>query len=610
MSPRPNEPDSKNLLVAIALSLAVLLGFQFLYAGPQEEARRAAAEAEAAKAPPSPAAAVPGGAAAPATAAAAAGAAPAAGQPAAAPAAPVIQAPRIPLETEALRGTINAAGARIDQVWLERYRETVQPGSADVKLLHPQGSADGFYAFFGWSSAGGTAGALPGPDTVWTVPAGARLTTATPVTLTYDNGAGLVFSRRISVDDNYLLTFEDTVTNRTAAPVAIQPYGAIRRHSPTNEPPDPVNHQGVVGVLDGKLEKLKYREMEDGKSVQMATTGGWMGFTDRYWFAGLIPDQTERVSAAFKMTLMPGEEVFETSYVGSGVSVAPGASATKVQKLYVGSKNVDTLRAYEASLNLPRFDDAVDWGMFWFLTRPFYLLLAFFHDLIGNIGLAILAVTVVVKVVTFPLVYTSYKSFARLRDLAPKMKEMQERFAADKQRQQQEMIKLYQAEKINPVAGCVPILLQMPIFFALFKVLSISLELRHAPFYGWIPDLSAKDPTTVFNLFGLLPFDPTSWPFIGALLGIGAWPILYGISYWLLMKMQPPATDQLQRQIFAMMPWIFVIVFAGFGSGLVIYYTWSNLLTILQQYVIAKRTGSSNPIDEFFAKLKARGKPA
>ena len=223
--------------------------------------------------------------------------------------------------------------------------------------------------------------------------------------------------------------------------------------------------------------------------------------------------------------------------------------------------------------------------------------------------MAILIVTVVVKVVTFPLVYSSYKSFARMRDLAPKMTEIKERFAADAARQQQEIMKMYKDEKINPVAGCIPSLLTMPIFFALFKVLSVSLELRHTPFYGWIPDLSAKDPTTVFNLFGLLPFDPTSLPVIGAFLGIGAWPILYGISFWLQMKMQPPATDPIQKQVFGMMPWIFVIVFAGFGSGLVIYYTWSNLLTILQQYIIAKRTGASTPIDEFFAKL-GKKKPA
>jgi YidC/Oxa1 family membrane protein insertase len=598
MSPRPNEPDMKNLLMALLLSVAVLGAFQLFWAGPEEARRKAAAEAAAPAAQTAPA--VPG---APASAAAPApGASTAAPAPAAAAAPPAV---RIPVESQALVGSINAAGARFDEIDLQRYKTTLN-GTEDVNLLHPQGSADGYYAFFGWNAVDGGAGALPSPNTVWTVPAGARLTPATPVTLTWSNGAGLTFTRQISMDENYLLTVRDTVANTGANAVTLQPYGAIRRHAKTNEPPDPVNHQGVVGVLDGKLEKLKYRDMEKGEAVSMATTGGWLGFTDRYWMAALIPDQTERVDAAFKITRLPGEEVFETSYLGSGIAIAPGQSATKTQHLYAGSKQVDTLRAYGTSLGLPRFDDGVDWGMFWFLTRPFYALLDFFHGLIGNIGLAILAVTVVVKVVTFPLVYTSYKSFARLRDLAPKMKEMQERFAADKQRQQQEMIKLYQTEKINPVAGCVPILLQMPIFFALFKVLSISLELRHADFFGWVNDLSARDPTSIFNLFGLLPYSVNNLPFLGDGLVIGAWPILYGASYWLLMKMQPPATDPLQRQIFGMMPWLFVIIFAPFAAGLVIYYTWSNLLTIIQQYVIAKQTGSSNPIDEFFAKL---GKP-
>ncbi len=597
MSPPPSAPDTKNLAIAIALSLAILLGFQYFYEVPREKARMAemAQKREAQAAAQKAAAAQP--AVTPVQAAASSG------QPVSRPDALGLSQ-RINIDADAVSGTVSTLGARFDDLVLKRYQDTIKKDSKAVTLLHPQGTADGYYAFFGFTAPDGSAGALPGPNTVWKAIPGEKLTPDTPITLTYDNGQGLTFKRVVKVDKNYLFTVTDTVANAGAAPVTLQPYGAIRRHSKTKEPPDPVNHQGMVGMFDNKLKKITYQKLEKGEALQQASIGGWLGFTDKYWLAALIPDQKAKIEGAFKVTQLPNEEVFESSYLVAPVSLGVGQSVTTTQQLYAGSKRVSELRAVGAQLGLHEFADAVDWGMFWFLTKPFYAMLMFFNGLIGNnIGIAILMVTVVIKVVTFPLVYTSYKSFAKLRDLAPKMAEIKERFAADVQRQQQETMKLYQTEKINPVAGCIPALLQMPIFFALFKVLSISLELRHAPFYGWIPDLSAKDPTTIFNLFGLLPYDPTVIPVIGTFLAIGAWPILYGVSFWLLQKMQPTATDPMQAQIFALMPWIFVFVFAGFGSGLVIYYTWSNLLTIVQQYVIAKRSGTSNPIDEFFAKL-------
>ncbi len=597
MSPPPSAPDTKNLAIAIALSLAILLGFQYFYEIPREKARMAemAQKREAQAAAQKSAAAQP--AVTPVQAAAAAG------QPVSRPDALGLSQ-RINIDADGVSGTLSTLGGRFDDLVLKRYKDTIKKGSKDVTLLHPQGTADGYYAFFGFTAPDGSAGALPGPNTVWKANAGEKLTTASPITLTYDNGQGLTFKRVVKVDQNYLFTITDTVVNSGAAPVTLQPYGAVRRHSKTKEPPDPVNHQGMVGMFDNKLKKITYQKLEKGEAVQQASVGGWLGFTDKYWLAALIPDQKAKIEGAFKVTQLPNEEVFESSYLVAPVALGVGQSLTTTQHLYAGSKRVSELRALGKQLGLHEFADAVDWGILWFLTKPFYAMLMFFNGLVANnIGLAILMVTVVIKVVTFPLVYSSYKSFAKLRDLAPKMAEIKERFAADVQRQQQETMKLYQTEKINPVAGCIPALLQMPIFFALFKVLSISLELRHAPFYGWIPDLSAKDPTTIFNLFGLLPYDPTALPIIGTFLAIGAWPILYGVSFWLLQKMQPTATDPMQAQIFALMPWIFVFVFAGFGSGLVIYYTWSNLLTIVQQYVISKRSGTSNPIDEFFAKL-------
>jgi YidC/Oxa1 family membrane protein insertase len=596
MSPSPNAPDTKNLALAIALSLVILLGFQYFYEMPRAKARAAqesaqkAAAVAASKANPAAVTATP---------------APANGAPIPLDRAQALaQSQRISLSNSGIDGSISTLGARFDDVHLKRYKETIKPDSKEITLLHPQGTADGYYAFFGFKAPDGGTGLLPGPNTVWTAPAGAKLTPQTPVTLTYDNGQGLKFARTIALDANYLFTVTDVITNTSAAPVTLQAYGAIRRHSKPKDLVNPIIHEGMVGVLDSKLKLLKYPKLEKGEALQQASTGGWLGMSDKFWFTALIPDQKAKLDAAYKMTNLPGEEVFEASFVAAPQAILAGQSLTTTQHLFAGAKVVGDLKQLGSQLGIEKFNEAVDWGLFGFLTKPFYTMLMFFNGLVGNnIGVAILIMTVVIKAATFPLVYSSYKSFARMRELAPKMAELKLKFPDDAARQQQETMKLYKEEKINPVAGCIPSLLTMPIFFALFKVLSVAIELRHAPFYGWIPDLYAKDPTTVFNLFGLLPYDPTSLPLVGTFLAIGAWPILYGISFWLQMKMQPTATDPVQAQVFALMPWMFVFIFAGFGSGLVIYYTWSNLLTILQQWIIARISGTSTPIDEFFAKL-------
>jgi YidC/Oxa1 family membrane protein insertase len=602
MSPSPNAPDTKNLAIAIALSLAILLGFQYFYEIPRAKERAAQADAQKAAAA---AAQKANPAAITATPQLPSGTAQSLDRSQA-----LAQSQRIRVDNGGIDGSISTLGARFDDVHLKRYKETVEKDSKEVTLLHPQGSADGYYAFFGFKAPDGGTGQLPGPNTVWSAPAGAKLTPTTPVTLTFDNGQGLKFTRTIALDDDYLFKITDVVTNTSAVPVTLQAYGAIRRHSKPKDLVNPVIHEGMVGILDGKLKLLKYPKLEKGEALQQASTGGWLGMSDKFWFTALIPDQKTKLDASYKMTNLPGEEVFESSYVAAPQAILAGQSLSTSQHFFAGSKRVGDLKALGTKLGLTRFEDAVDWGILGFLTKPFYAMLIFFNGLVNNnIGVAILIMTVVIKAATFPLVFSSYKSFARMRELTPKLAELKEKFPDDLARQQQETMKLYKEEKINPIAGCIPSLLTMPIFFALFKVLSISLELRHAPFYGWIPDLYAKDPTTFVNLFGLLPFDPTSWPVIGTFLAIGAWPILYGISFWLQMKMQPTATDPVQAQVFALMPWIFVIVFAGFGSGLVIYYTWSNLLTILQQWIIARMSGTSTPIDEFFAKL-GKKKPA
>lgn len=593
MNPQNNQPDTKNFILAIVLSLGILFAFQTFWAGPQEKKMREEQKAKQSQQVK--------GTAAPANIVSVA----ADGAPTAilSREAALALTQRIPVENQSVKGSISTYGARLDDISLNQYRDTTKKDSKNVTLLNPNGAKDGYYAFFGWTSANVAQDLLPGPKTLWKPLSNNSLTPQTPVVLEYDNGQGLKFTRKIEVDADFLFTYTDTITNNSAAKVDLNSYGAIRRHSAPAITTAGA-FEGAVGILNNKLERLKYRDMEKGKISETSSQGGWFGFSDGYWMVALIPDQKETINATYKATgTEKGRQVFETSFIGPAASIAPGQTITHSEKLYSGAKKVDKLRAYEENLGLVKFDNAVDWGILWFLTKPFYWLLMFFTGHIGDIGLGMLAMTVVVKVVTFPLVYSSYKSFAKMRDLAPKMKEIQEKFPDDKARQQQETIKFYQTEKINPVAGCIPMLFQMPIFFALYKVLIVALEMRHAPFYGWIDDLSAKDPTTFLNLFGLLPFDVASIPLIGTFLMIGAWPILYGASYWLLSKMQPTATDPMQAQIFAMMPWLFVIIFASFASGLVIYYTWSNLLTIVQQYAIAKTSGNSNPIDEFFAKL-------
>ncbi len=592
MQNNANQPDTKNFIAAIVISLLILFGYQTFWAGPQEKARQAELAKNKGQATQTQT-----------------------NQTAAIPAQIKIQSrdeaigqtPRIKIDNSMVTGSLSLFGGRIDDIALKSFKETVKKDSGFVKLLNPQGSKDAYFTFFGWASPD-NAPNLPGPNTVWTKVSGDTLTPNTPIVLEFDNGAGLKFTRKIEIDQEYLVTYTDSVTNSSQAAINLQSYGAIRRFSkPTDLNMDGVNHHGPVGILNNELNRLKYRELEKGKSLTKNSKGGWFGIADSYWLVALLPDQAKNIDVYYGATATDNGFMYEASFKGPMTSLGAGQSINNVERVYAGSKKTTELNSYEKRLGIPKFDNGIDWGVLWFLSKPFYALLIFFFQKIGDIGLAILAVTVVVKIVTFPLVYQSYKSFAKMRELGPKMAEIKTKFPDDPARQQQETLKMYQTEKINPVAGCVPMFLTMPIFLALYKVLSITLELRHAPFYGWIPDLAAKDPTSLLNLFGLLPFDPASIPLLG-FFSIGIWPILYGVSMWLMQKMQPtaPATDPVQQQIFAMMPWFFAFIFGGFASGLVIYYTWSNLLTIVQQYVIAKRTGSPTVFDDWFAKKAAK----
>jgi YidC/Oxa1 family membrane protein insertase len=601
----PNE--TRNVFIAIGLSIAIFLGFEVFYNAPQRErlmAERAQAEAQLQSEAPAPAPA---------------GETPRGGAPIERERALAASADaRVPIDTIAVDGSISLEGARIDDLNLRRYRRTVQRESDEVTVLAPINSQFGHDAFFGWElQAGADIATLADAFSSWTAPEGARLTPQTPVTLTLDAGDGVTIERTISIDEEYMFTITDVVRNESGRPLSVRPFGAVRRQgTPQDYRFNQIVHQGLIGAFgpSNNLHQVTYRDAEkhandktrgragpDERLEEQQGQGGWFGITDHYWLTAIVPDQAESVSAYLDSRPQEATTDFRAAYRGQWHEAPAGGSITYTQRLFSGAKRVELLRAYQDELAIPRFDDAVDWGNFWFLTRPFFLwLLHPLAKLVGNFGIGILLTTIVVKLLLFPLVYQSFKAMAKMRALQPKMKEIQERYSADKQRQQQEMLRLYQTEKINPVSGCVPILLQIPVFFALYKVLTVTIEMRHAPFFGWINDLSARDPTSLFNLFGLLPYD------VPTLLMIGAWPLLYGVSMWALQALSPPPTDPVQAQIFRFMPILFTVMFAAFPAGLVIYWTWSNTLSILQQYVIMRRQGVETQLDKFIAKRFGR----
>lgn len=617
----PGSDNSRNLILAVVISMIILFAYEFFISGPQQRARLAEerAKAQVAQSQKSATPSAP------------------------AQAAPVIvprevalaRSARVPFATDSIDGSISLEGARFDDLSLRKYFDAVG-SKTEVTLLKPQDVRGAFDAFFGWED---TNGAAPiGARTPWTAADGARLAVGSPITLTTTTDDGLKVTRTIAIDDKYVFTITDVVTNTSGAERTLRPFATVRRTGlPPDFVPNQIVHQGMLGVFGPKLllnestyqkaqkhakDKAGGKILEDQRLIAARGEGGWLGFSDHYWLAALVPPQKtatgagETIDAWFDAR--PGDPAaaaqtdnFRAAYRGAPRAIAPGQSVTYTQHFFAGPKKVSVLSDYEKALNIPSFDKAVDWGFLWFLTRPIFWLLDHFGAWFGNFGLAILGVTVVVKLLLFPLVNRSYEAMSKLKLLQPKMKELQDRYASDPQRQQQEMIKLYQTEKVNPVAGCLPILAQIPIFYALYKTLTVTIEMRHAPFFGWIHDLSAKDPTAWVNLFGLVPFDAhvvTSLPIVGGLFAIGIWPILYGVTMWGVQSLSPPAPDPVQRQIFAVLPIVFVFLFASFAAGLVIYWTWSNTLSILQQYVIMRRNGVDTEFDKLWRKL--RGQPS
>ena len=576
-------PENRNMILAISLSMAVLFGWQVFVVGPELEKeaalQQAIAEQEAADAANDAPQVDPD--------AIAAAAGSASGEITVSEAAPQMSAPRIIIDAPLVSGSISLAGLRIDDIMLKAYQETQNPGSDNIQFLLKTDSETPYFAEFGWAAAEATQ-PMPKADTLWTASA-MVLSPGAPVTLSWDNGNGLTFRRSLAINDDYMITVEDRVESRLATPVTLFPYGLVRRHGTPPTTGIYILHEGALGVFDETLREEDYgdmRDADDGVSeIRPETSGGWIGFTDKYWLAALVPDQKAKMNFAFKSLAGPADR-YQVDYIASEPTVlAAGGAVSSKTRLFAGAKKVSLLDGYAEELGIANFDLAIDFGWFYFLTKPFFYAINWLNGLLGNFGLAVLAFTIVVKLVFYPLANKSYRSMGKMRVLAPKVQEIRERHSEDRMAMNQAMMALYKEEKVNPAAGCLPVLLQIPVFFALYKVLFVTIEMRHAPFFGWITDLSAPDPTSVFNLFGLMPF---SVDFLPPFLQLGAWPIMMGLSMWLQMRLNPTPPDPVQARIFQFMPIIFTFLLATFPAGLVIYWTWNNLLSMAQQWYIIR----------------------
>lgn len=497
------------------------------------------------------------------------------------------ETPRINIQAPRVHGSISLKGGLFDDITMPEYRETIDPKSPEIDVLLPRGLPNAYFADFGWVAVGNTV--VPSADTLWTADR-ATVTADAPVTLTWDNGAGLKFSRTISVDRDYMFTIADHVENTGTEPVTLHPYGLISRSQTPETAQFYILFEGLLGVLGGSLEEVKYDDLKSKGTIEKTSTGGWTGFTDKYWLSALIPDQKIETKSRFTYHRENGLDKYQTDFLGGAVTVTPGASVTNTSHLFAGAKVVKLLDDYEATLGIDRFELAIDFGWFYFLTKPIFYILTFIHGYVGNFGVAILLLTVIIKLLFFPLANKSYRAMSKMKLLQPEMLKLRERFGDDKQRMNQEMMALYKREGANPASGCLPMLIQIPVFFALYKVLFVTIEMRHAPFFGWIHDLSAPDPTTIFNLFGLIPWDPT--PILPVMLHIGVWPLIMGVTMFLQQKLNPQPADPIQAKIFMFLPLVFTFMLASFPAGLVIYWAWNNLLSIIQQWIIMKRAGA------------------
>ena len=589
--------DNRNMIAFAVLSMILVLGYQFFFPPPHPKPVASGAQSVAA------ASATPSGAL----------------QPNLSRPAALALSPRITVDTPALTGSIALKGARLDDLFLKGYHVAVAKTSPLVELLRPEGMADAYFAQQGW--AGANLAGLPGPQTLWTQTSGGTLTPGHPVTLTYAAPGGLTFTRKIDVDAQAMFTVTDTVANGSAAPVTLAPYVSVQRQGiPTDLGKSSIVQEGAIGVLGldkPDLQQIAYKKWKKKGEQDWQSKGGWLGVTDKYWMTAFIPDQTEHIDAKARVTTdtVTGIDIYETTYNAAGRAVAPGARISETTHVFAGAKTVPVLNGYRKTLGIPRFDDAVDWGYLWFLTKPIFTMVEIFYSKVGNFGIAILMLTVVIRLITFPLANKGFEMGVKMKKIQPELKALQAKHKDDPAAQQKDMMALYAREKVNPITGCLPVLLQIPIFFSLTKLFTVTIEMYHAPFFGWIQDLSARDPTTIMNLFGLIPWDPGMTPLIGGILGgmlhVGVWPMLYGASMMLSTSMSPQTgMDPTQQAMMKFMPLMFVFILAQYSVGLLIYWTWSSLITVIQQYLMMRRFKVDNPIDDFFARFHAKPETA
>jgi YidC/Oxa1 family membrane protein insertase len=574
--------DNRNIILAIVLSVAIIVAWQYFYAQPMLEQQRQQQElaeqrgeqtVEQPAAPDTGELQPPGVEALPGSQQSREAA--------------IAASPRLPIDTPSVTGSINLQGGLIDDLKLKRYRTTVEPGSPIVTLLSPASGPSGYFVDQGWTAAPGSDVEVPQPQTVWSAPDGAVLTPDSPVTLTWTSEDNVTFRRTISVDRDYMFAVHQEVVNDSGETAVLYPYSRIKRQGIPPMENIFIVHEGLIGVFDEVLEEVDYSEIQEATApMTYDTVGGWLGITDKYWAATVIPDQDTAVSATFRHSVEAGQPVFQTDYITQEpITVRAGSTGSVESLVFAGAKVVDTVNQYAEQHDIVLFDRLIDWGWFPFLTQPLFWLLNHIQTWLGNFGLAILATTVLVKIFFFPLANKSYVAMSQMKKLQPEMVKIKERFADDRMKQQEAMMALYKKQKVSPLSGCLPIVVQIPVFFALYKVLYVTIEMRHAPFYGWIRDLSAPDPTTLFNLFGLIPFTPP------AMLMVGVLPILMGITMWVQMKLNPTPPDPIQAKLFNLMPLVFTFILAPFPAGLVLYWTWNNLLSITQQYIIMRRQG-------------------
>jgi YidC/Oxa1 family membrane protein insertase len=580
---QPQQPklDPKNLIISVALSMAIVFAWQFFFLTPA--AKKAEEQAAAAKAQVQAAAPTVENTVKDLTVTLAA-------------------TKRVKIQSPSVSGSINLTGAQLDDLHLVKYHETADDKSPDVTLLKPSGTANAYFVEQGYAPAEGQKVKLPDSKSEWQAADGAVLQPDKPLTLTWDNGEGLKFTRQISLTDDYLFTLRDTIANSGAAAVSLFPYARVQRQ----DLPETGTYsffQGALGVQNRGLEEHAYDSLkkQSGTPVKISSTGGWLGFTDKYWATVVIPPTDLKVESAYQNIKNPSREVFQADFLASTALEVPASGSVNFEdKVYAGAKVVNTLNAIGEKYGIERFDLMIDWGWYAPLTKFMFWLISTVKGMVGNFGIAILIVTVLVKLAVFPLANKSYASMSKMKTLKPQIDALKEQYPDDKQKQQQGMMELYKKEKVNPMAGCLPIVVQIPVFFSLYKVILTTIDLRHAPFLGWIHDLSAPDPTTIFNLFGLIPWTPPH------ALMLGFWPLLMGLTMWVQMRLNPAPPDPVQAQMFNWMPVIFTYSMAGFPAGLTIYWAWSNFLGIVQQSYIMTKNGAEVEFLKFLPFFKKK----